>query len=693
MPNSIKKLPLILVWSLFETPNVFADTTNVLPAVEVRAEINALIGIADSASDGKVTEKQLAHRPFLRPAEVLETVPGLIVTQHSGDGKANQYFLRGFNLDHGSDFATYVNGIPINMVSHAHGQGYMDLNFLIPELIGGLRYQKGPYAVEDSDFATTGSARIAYKKSLPAAFAAVTLGEFNYQRALFAGSLDWQGRQILGAAEIAGYDGPWDQPQDLRKLNVYGSVSEGTATDGYVLTAMAYQNRWVASEHVPKRAIDSGEIGRFGTLSPNDGGRTHRIALSGEWNRSDETSASKLHTYVVDYGLNLYSAPSGFISGPQGDQHEQADHRTQLGGVLEKHWQLPSQWWDSELIVGSQWRHDRIGTLGLYNTVDRVRTNTVRADRVNQTAIGVFSELKTPWTSWLRTTLGLRFDDIRAEVNSEAGQFNLSNGGDTRAQQLSPKLGVVLSPWQHLEIYANWGRGFHSNDSRGAVISQNPLDGSAAQRVPLIAKSEGAEIGLRASPIHGWQTAFAFWQTKSASELVFVGDEGITEPRGSSHRYGLEWTNHLTLSDYWFVDADAAFSKARFDRAENGGRDIPNAIPITASLAANFDDGQRWSGGVRARFIGAYPLEETGTHTSSSFWTANARVDYQWDKHWQLSASLLNVFDRKANDIEYWGAACSRADGAGCGGGAGIDGRLVHPLEPRSLRVGARYTF
>lgn len=673
-------------------PTSYAEEVN-LPAVEVRAEVHALIGVADSASDGKVTAKQIEHRPFLRPGEVMETVPGLIVTQHSGDGKANQFFLRGFNLDHGSDFATYVNGMPVNMVSHAHGQGYMDVNFLIPELIGGLRYQKGPYAAEDGDFSTTGSARIDYKKSLDAPFVDVTFGEYQYKRLLAAGSQEWNGLQWLGALELAGYDGPWDQPENLNKANGVVRVSSGTANNGFSITGMAYRSRWVASEHVPQRAIDRGEIGRYGTLLPNDGGETHRVSLSGEWNQTTDESAWRANAWVIDYGLNLFSSPSGFINGPQGDQHEQADHRTILGGQLEKHWFLGDQWRNSEINLGTQLRHDRISKLGLYDTVNRDRTNTVRQDHVNQTASALYTEVKTPWLPWLRSTVGLRYDYIDADVNADAGAFNLNNGGQASASQLSPKLGVAIAPWKSLEFYANWGRGFHSNDSRGAVISQNVVDGSDADRVPLIAKSKGSELGLRAAPLPGWHTSFALWQVQSSSELVFVGDEGVTEPRGSSKRYGIEWTNHLTATDWLFLDADVALSKARFDQIESGGKHIPNAVPLTASLAANFDDGHQWSGGVRVRYIGAYPLEETGKQQSSSFVTTNAKVEYKFNPQWQASLSVLNLFNRKANDIEYYGGACTQLDGPGCGGGEGIDGRLVHPLEPRSVRVGLRYTF
>lgn len=673
-------------------PTSHAEEVN-LPAVEVRAEVHALIGVADSASDGKVTAKQIEHRPFLRPGEVMETVPGLIVTQHSGDGKANQFFLRGFNLDHGSDFATYVNGMPVNMVSHAHGQGYMDVNFLIPELIGGLRYQKGPYAAEDGDFSTTGSARIDYKKSLDAPFVDVTFGEYQYKRVLAAGSQEWNGLQWLGALELAGYDGPWDQPENLNKANGVVRVSSGTANNGFSITGMAYRSRWVASEHVPQRAIDRGEIGRYGTLLPNDGGETHRVSLSGEWNQTTDESAWRANAWVIDYGLNLFSSPSGFINGPQGDQHEQADHRTILGGQLEKRWFLGEDWRNSEINLGTQIRHDRISKLGLYDTVNRDRTNTVRQDHVNQTASALYTEVKTPWLPWLRSTVGLRYDYIDADVNADAGAFNLNNGGQASASQLSPKLGVAIAPWKSLEFYANWGRGFHSNDSRGAVISENAVDGSPADRVPLIAKAKGSELGLRAAPLPGWHTSFALWQVQSSSELVFVGDEGVTEPRGSSKRYGIEWTNHLTATDWLFLDADVALSKARFDQVESGGKHIPNAVPLTASLAANFDDGHQWSGGVRVRYIGAYPLEETGKQQSSSFVTTNAKVEYKFNPQWQASLSVLNLFNRKANDIEYYGGACTQLDGPGCGGGEGIDGRLVHPLEPRSVRLGLRYTF
>lgn len=691
-----KKSKLFVSLAIASFSNVvIADNNEVteLSAVVVTSESHKLIGTADSSSSGIVTAKQLENRPLLRPAEVLESVPGLTVTQHSGDGKANQYFLRGFNLDHGSDFATSVMGMTVNMVSHGHGQGYMDLNFLIPELVGGLRYNKGVYAAEDGDFSSTGSARIDYKRNLAKSFLDFTAGENNYHRALAAGSREWNGRQWLGALELAGNDGPWDQPENLHKANAVLRISSGTASDGFSLAAMAYRSTWVASEHVPDRAIESGEIGRFGTLLPNDGGVTHRLSLSGDWAASSESSAWHGNAWLIDYGLNLFSSPSGFINGPQGDQHEQADHRTVAGGQVDGRWLLGESWLDTEFGIGAQLRHDRIGTLGLYDTVDRVRTNTVRQDSVRQTASALYSEVKTRWLPWLRSSIGLRYDHIGADVNATGGTFNVSNGGNVSANQLSPKLAFVISPFSSLEFYGNWGRGFHSNDARGATSHINPVDGSGIDVVPLIVKSTGSELGLRANPLRGWETSLSLWQMDVDSELVFIGDEGVTEPKGSSHRHGVEWTNHISPWDGLFIDADVAVSSARFDAPVNGGKHVPNAIPLSASIAATWDDGFRWSGGLRLRYIGSYDQEETGTEKSTPFVTSNVKLGYRVNKHWQLSMDVLNLLDRHANDIEYWGGACSKQDGAACNGGKGIDGRLVHPLEPRTLRVGLRYTF
>ncbi len=685
-------------WLLAALP-LPALAVETLGEVTVQASKQAQIGIADSASEGTVTTTQLAHRPLLRPAEVLETVPGLIVTQHSGDGKANQYFLRGFNLDHGSDFTTTVLGMPVNMVSHAHGQGYMDLNFLIPELVSGIQYRKGVYAVEDGDFSATGSARIDYQRALPVSFLDLGAGQNGYRRALGAASTPLGGLTFLGAVEASSNNGPWEQPEHLGRTNAVLRLSSGTANNGFSLSALAYEARWTATEHVPERAIASGEIGRYGALSPRDGGRTHRYSLSGDWattgSQFGAETATKASVYVIDYGLNLFSSPSGFINGPQGDQHEQADRRTVWGGQASRSWFLGPRLLDSELILGGQLRRDDIGSVGLYDTVLRQRTNTVREDRIRQTATALYSALKTPWLPWLRTSLGIRHDRIQAEVTPLGGAFNMDNGGTASGSQTSPKLGLVLGPFGSTEFYANWGRGFHSNDARGATARTNPKDGAPVEAVPLMVRTRGSEAGVRTSLLPGWQSSLTLWQMELDSELVFIGDEGVTEPKGASRRHGLEWSNDVALGKGFHLDADLALSRARFKTPVNGGDRVPNAIPRTASLAVSYDEGGRWFGGLRLRYLGAYALEETGQEKSTPFWMANLKLGYRLDRQLQFSLDVLNLFGRKANDIEYWGGACTRNElnAGACGGGNGIDGRLLHPLEPRTVRLGMRISF
>lgn len=686
------RLPFIIA-SLFASATAHAGGVPTLQEVSVSSSTQSLIGVADTASEGTVTARQLANRPLLRPAEALETVPGMIVTQHSGDGKANQYFLRGFNLDHGSDFATTIDGMPVNMTTHAHGQGYMDLNFLIPELISNLRYRKGMYAAEDGDFAVTGSARIEYARSLPNKFIDVTLGEHSYYRLLAAGSEQHAQTSLLGAVEIGGNNGPWEQPENLGKQNAVLRFSSGKANNGYSLGLMAYNANWTATEHVPERAITTGEIGRYGTLSKTDGGKTHRYSLSGQWAQTDGAGQLRANAYLIDYGLNLFSSPSAFLDG----QHEQADQRLIWGGQLAKGWFLGPDWRDTEATLGLQWRQDRIGRVGLYQTTDRTRTSTVREDRVTVSALGLYGEAKTQWQPWLRSTLGVRVDNVSGKSQSLGGSNNTANGGDASATQTSPKFGLVFGPFDSLlngsEFYVNWGQGFHTNDTRGASTRTNPKDGSSVTPVKLFSKATGSEIGFRAAPLPGWQTSVSLWQLRLDSELVFIGDEGVTEPRGASRRHGVEWSNYYTPTEGVILDADLAVSQARFEQTVNGGNHVPNAIPLTASLGLTADRQGPWFGGLRLRYLGAYALEETATQKSSPFWTANLKLGYRFSPRVQLTLDVLNLFDRKANDIEYWGASCTRSEGSGCNGGDGISGRMMHPLEPRTLRAGVRISF
>ncbi|MBB4843813.1 outer membrane receptor protein involved in Fe transport [Paucibacter oligotrophus] len=694
--------PALLAWAALAAGQALAQeaaetlTPQQLPPVQLSFS-RGLLGEAQSASEGRINAAQLALRPLLRPAEVLEAVPGLIVTQHSGDGKANQYFLRGFNLDHGSDFSTQLLGMPVNQLSHAHGQGYTDLNFLIPELVASIAYRKGPYAAEDGDFATAGSARIDYLRRLDeGSLATAELGPHDYRRLLLAGSTALgQGGQLLAALELSRNDGPWEQAERLRKRNAVLRWSSGTAGQGLAISLLSYRADWTATDQVPERAVLSGELGRFGALSPSDGGRTRRDSLSLEWAQRGEAGESRRATaYLTSYGLNLYANPSGFVGRPEGDQQEQEDRRLSWGGQWRQDWTLGAH----RLGAGAQWREERISNVGLYSTVLRERDGVVKQDRVDERQLGLFAELQSQWLPGLRSSLALRWDRVQGRVTPLAGEHNGANGGTAADQQLSPKLGLVLGPlaWAgRSEFYLNWGRGFHSNDLRGATGRHNPADGSPLQPVAVLARADSAELGWRATPLSNWHSSLTLWQMDLGSELIYVGDSGVTEPRGASRRLGLEWANDLALGGPWRLDADIAWSRARFRAASEAGQHVPNAIPLTASAALLMDEQGPWSGGLRLRYLGAYALEESGAQRSRAFWTANLQLGWR-PLHWlQVRLDVLNLFDRQANDIEYWGASCSRREGPACGGeaGSGLDGRLIHPLEPRSLRLGLRASF
>ncbi len=371
-----------------------------------------------ASSEKSVTGADVNARPFSRPAEALEVVPGLIITQHSGDGKANQYFLRGFNLDHGTDLAIFVDDMPINMRSHAHGQGYADPNFLIPELIGSVNIRKGPYFADEGDFSSVGAVHVGLLDSVKTMMASITVGSFGYRRIFGATSTKLGEGTLLIAGEVNTYDGPWDNPDKLKKLNGVVRYSEGTADNGFSLTGMAYSNRWNSTDQIPLRAITSGEIGLYGAFDPTDGGNSDRFSLSGRWAETDDNGASKVSFYVIKSSLNLWNNFTYFIGDPvNGDQFHQHDDRI-LGGINASH-TFKGQFagLPVETEIGIQSRYDNI-RLDLTSTVQRQFLSPIRSDAVKEGSVGVFAQNTVHWADWLRTTIGWRGDVCETSVNS-----------------------------------------------------------------------------------------------------------------------------------------------------------------------------------------------------------------------------------------------------------------------------------
>ncbi len=496
-----------------------------------------LVGIAQSASQGAITAKQLDERPLMRDGEVLETVPGVIVTQHSGEGKANQYFLRGFNLDHGTDFATTVAGMPVNLPTHAHGQGYSDLNFLIPELVTGVQFSKGPYYADQGDFATAGSSNINYANVLEKSIAHVEAGGQGYARAVFAASPQVGRGHVVAAVEVAHNDGPWIHPDDYRKVNGVLRYSQGDTVNGFSLTAMGYHGQWNSTDEIAQRAIDSGLVDRFGAIDASDGGHTYRYSGVADWQRGSRSgdASTRITAYGIGYDLDLFSNFTYYLNDPdQGDQFEQVDHRF-ITGAKVTHSRL-TRWGGRSVqnTFGVQVRNDDITNVALYHTQARVRLETRTQAAVLETTGGAYVQNEIEWAPWLRTMAGLRADASRFHVDA----LDTANSGTTSAGLVSPKGGATLGPWKGTELYVNAGMGFHSNDARGSTISRDP-DGTPVDPVTPLVRATGAEVGVRTVAIPHLQSTVSVWMLRLASELVFSGRDGTTVPSRASARRGV----------------------------------------------------------------------------------------------------------------------------------------------------------
>lgn len=671
-----------------------------LPEVLVYGRADSLFGTAGAASQGTVGKDDLERHILSRPGEVLEAVPGVIVAQHSGAGKANQFFLRGFNLDHGTDFATSVNGIPVNMPTHGHGQGYTDLNFMIPELIEHVNFRKGPYYADLGDFSSAGAADIQYVSFLPQSIAQVEGGSFGYARGLYASSHLVGSGNLLYAVELFHNDGPWTEPDDYKKINGVLSYSRGDAESGYSVTAMAYAGDWNATDQIAKRALQKiPDFDRFDSLDSSDGGNSQRHSLSAEWHRADPDSSTKVLLYGFYYDLNLFSNFTYFLDSPQGDQFEQLDRRWVGGTKASQTWYGEIFSRDMENTVGLQIRSDSV-TNGLFQTVERQRTDkvdyegkkisgTTRVDDVLETSISPYVENKVQWADKFRTVFGLRMDYYYFDVDSDLS----ANSGMRDDVIVSPKGSLIFGPWAKTEYYLSAGLGFHSNAGRGVTQRVDPKTGDTVEPADPLVRTKGAEIGVRTTVVKGLQSTLALWLLDIDSELVFSGDAGSTEASAPTRRYGVEWTNYYTPTEWFSLDADFSFSHAEFREIVEGegvrGRHIPGAIDSVISTGIAFHQpGERGLfSELRLRFFGPRPLTEDNSIRSKSTSLLSARVGYNFNKNWTLSVEGFNLLDNSDHEIDYYYPSRLKEEDA--------PHNDIHfkPVEPISVRTALTFRF
>jgi hypothetical protein len=659
-------------------PVVESKTTE-MPEVVVRGRAEDILGVAVGASAGAIGEADLKDLPLLRRGEIMETVPGLVVTQHSGDGKANQYFLRGFNLDHGTDFAFSIDDVPVNLPSHAHGQGYSDLNFMIPELVNFIEYRKGPFYSEIGDFSGAGSANVHLASSLPQGTLNLQGGMYGFARGLVAASPTVGPGTLLYALEYNHYNGPWVIPEGSSRFNGLLRYHWNHAQDQYTLSASLYAApNWHSTDHVAQRAIEDGLISRFGALDPSDGGNTGRGALTFHWTRKHDDGQTTLTMYGFYYRLNLYSNFTYFLNDPaNGDQFEQIDRRYVGGANLRRTW---NQTWlgkDVENVLGVQIRNDYLPLSGLNHTANRQVVGVYINDRIEEFTTGAYGNNQIQWSDWFRTNVGVRADVFAVDVTSNIP----ANSGSKAAAIVSPKASLIFGPWKKTELYFNLGSGFHSNDARGVTATVAATDLASQSKVPLLVRTKGAEVGTRTSILPGLVSTLSLWYLQSDSELTFSGDAGDTEATSQSYKYGVEWANFYKPTSWLTLVADVALTRARYVDSTVGAY-IPNSIPIVVSGVATVEAPVGIFASARLRYFSSQPLVEDNSLREPDSLIIDAKVGYRHGRY-EVAADVLNLLDSKSDDIAYYYASRLQGEPA-----AGVNDIHIHPVEPFEVRAG-----
>jgi outer membrane receptor protein involved in Fe transport len=657
--NSVRYLFACVPALLACTPAVAGD---VLEEVVVFARGEALIGKADAASEGAVGGADLSVRPLLRVAELLEAVPGLIAVQHSGSGKANQYFLRGFNLDHGTDFTTVIDDVPMNMRTHGHGQGYLDVNGLIPEVIDRIDYRKGTYRADIGDFSMAGSSFMTTIRDVTP-FLALEDGAYGWRRAAGGTSIDLGAGKLMGVAQWKTYDGPWELPEDLQHQSMWAKYVRPLGSNTLELSLSGYHAKWRPTEQIPERAIGTSVCeDAFCALDPTAVGETLRwigaARLLGDgWRAS-------LWAQYYDWHM-LSNATYDF-------QINQFDRRWIGGGRYQREMQLSDT---LSLTAGVETRYDDIGNVGLQHTdAGRVLEDISRV-AVNESSVGAYSEAQWEPFDRMRVTAGLRADYFDFDVRARMPGIDAGSANDSA---VSPKIAAAYRINPTVELYANWGKGFHSNDARGVVNTVTPVQG--------LSKGEGEEVGARFE-FGAFNITTTYWWLSLDSELKFVGDSNSVEPGPATDRRGYEVVAFWRPLSWVALDAVWTGSHARSVDSPDGSYvagAVENAGEFGVSLVRDV-----WEASLRVRYLGKYPLIEDNSLRADAETGVNVRAAWKPGKL-TVYAEVLNILDADGKDIVYfYGANVAGLDPPG----EQVDGRVSRAEEPRTLRVGVKYAF
>ncbi|MFB0612377.1 TonB-dependent receptor [Aurantiacibacter poecillastricola] len=633
------------------------------------------IGVAGAASEGGVAGADIEIRPLLRPGELLEATPGLIATQHSGGGKANQFFLRGFNLDHGTDYSVYIDDFPVNFRTHGHGQGYLDVNGLIPETVARVDYRKGPYRVDAGDFSLVGSSQITTHDRLRP-FASAEIGSFGYRRLAAGGSAALGSGEVLVAGQAKFNDGPWELPEDFEGYSAFLKFTQPLGGGDLSLSYSLFDANWAPTEQIPERAVGSDICeDRFCSIDPTLRGDTQRHVLTAGY----LSDGWRVTAYAQNYDWDLLSNFTYFLEDPvNGDQLRQYADLWTFGGRIEHTAQVTDR---LSLRVGAEGRYDDIGEVGFDETIAGATEFTVGAFSVDEASLGLYAEAIWRPIDRLMVIGGLRGDWYRFET--EALRGDLSWSGEKSDGTFASKVGVNYEVADGIAIYANYGEGFHSNDARGVT---NPVD-----PVPGLVAGHFEELGVRFER-GGLILTGVYWWSSIDSELIYVGDAGTVEPNDGSERHGYELTAFYKPNNWLALDAVWTDTTSRYVDVAPGQDRIPGALDTAGEVGASAAFPE-WNAAARLRYLGPHPLVEDNSVRGDSTTLVNARIawtpqDIALLDGWAVHAELLNVFDSKDDDIDYFYA--TRLPGEPLGGVEGVNSRIV---EPRQLRVGLTRQF
>jgi hypothetical protein len=623
------------------------DSTINITLKESAVSLDQVVLVSKVNVLSKLVNVDIKANPVKSSQEILRKIPGLIIGQHAGGGKAEQIFLRGFDIDHGTDISISVDNMPVNMVSHAHGQGYADMHFIIPETIDNLDFGKGPYYADKGNFNTAGYIDLRLKESIDQNLISLEVGQFNTLRGLSLIKLaeDEQNSAYL-ASEFVLTDGVFESPQNFNRLNLMGRYTFNNRKDEKLSISLShFQSKWDASGQIPQRAVDQGLISRFGALDDTEGGKTSRSNLwLNHTKQLDEHRRVQSSAYISAYDFELFSNFTFFLEDPvNGDQIRQKEDRIIIGGESKffRSFHLQDHHNQLNYEAGMGFRYDDVNDVQLSRTLNRKtlleRLAYGNTDELNAYGFAHATYKNNKWT----LNPGLRLDFLRFDYQDLIPEAYTSLSENKVF--VSPKLNAIYAASENVQLFAKTGLGFHSNDTRVVVANSGEK---------ILPGAFGADLGAIVKPIDRLIVNTALWYLFLQQEFVYVGDAGIVEPSGKTRRLGVDLGLRYQLLDWLYFNGDINYTYARSTDEPEGEDYIPLAPDLTSSGGFSVLGLGNFSGGLNYRYIKNRPANEDNSIIADGYFVTDLNLNYSY-RNWTLGVIVENLFDTEWNETQF----------------------------------------